>query len=144
MFYEEILKNDLVEFIEAEELRKHNRIYITVPAEKITEVVDIIFNQHKARFAIATGVDRRDSIEILYHFCFDAQNLILTDKTFANKPFPVINSITPLVAGANWIEREIHDLLGVEFKNHPRLQPLILADDWPEGVYPLRKEYEMP
>ncbi|MHA1469845.1 MAG: NADH-quinone oxidoreductase subunit C, partial [Candidatus Asgardarchaeia archaeon] len=38
--------------------------------------------------------------------------------------------------------REIHDVLGIDFKNHPNLERLILADDWPEGVYPLRKEYK--
>ena len=45
-----------------------------------------------------------------------------------------------LIPGAEWIEREMHDLYGINFKNHPRLERLILADDWPEGNYPLRKE----
>jgi Ni,Fe-hydrogenase III component G len=46
------------------------------------------------------------------------------------------------VAAAEWIEREIHDILGIDFKNHPNLKRLILFDDWPEGVYPLRKDVQ--
>jgi Ni,Fe-hydrogenase III component G len=53
---------------------------------------------------------------------------------------PAIESITPFLPAAEWIEREIHDILGIDFKNHPNLKRLILADDWPEGVYPMRKE----
>ena len=48
--------------------------------------------------------------------------------------------ITPLIPGAEWIEREMHDILGITFRNHPNMRRLILSDDWPEGVYPLRKD----
>jgi formate hydrogenlyase subunit 5 len=43
---------------------------------------------------------------------------------------------------AEWIEREIQDLLGIRFDGHPNPKRLILADDWPEGVYPLRKDFK--
>jgi len=46
-----------------------------------------------------------------------------------------------LVPGAILYEREVHDLLGVVFDGHPDLSRLILPEDWPEDVYPLRKEY---
>ena len=41
-----------------------------------------------------------------------------------------------------FIEREIHDLLGIEFEGHPNLVPLLRAEDWPEGFYPLRRTEE--
>lgn len=139
--YEKI-KPDLEDHIQTEEIKSENRVYIRVPSEQITTVTDILFNTHKGRLATMTGLDRRDGIEILYHFCFDADNLVVTVKAIPKKPFPAIESITSIIPGANWIEREIHDLFGVEFKNHPNLERLILADDWPEGVYPLRKDYQ--
>ena len=52
---------------------------------------------------------------------------------------PEVESISPIVKGAQWIEREIQDILGVKFLNHPDPRRFILADDWPEGVYPYRK-----
>ena len=42
----------------------------------------------------------------------------------------------------NWIEREISELLGIKFKNHPDMRRLLLSDEWPEGVYPLRRDYQ--
>jgi len=54
---------------------------------------------------------------------------------------PVLPTITPIVPGAILYEREVHELLGVVFSGHPNLSPLILPEDWPEGVYPLRKEW---
>jgi len=41
---------------------------------------------------------------------------------------------------AEWIEREIHEMFGVNFKGHPNLKHLLLKDDWPEGNYPLRRD----
>jgi Ni,Fe-hydrogenase III component G len=44
--------------------------------------------------------------------------------------------------GVNWIEREMNELLGIEFEGHPDMRRLLLAKEWPEGVYPLRTDYE--
>ena len=41
---------------------------------------------------------------------------------------------------AEWIEREIWEMLGINFKGHPNLKRLLLAEDWPEDKYPLRNK----
>ena len=51
-----------------------------------------------------------------------------------------MDSITPDIPNAGWSEREFQDLLGFKFEGHPKPKRLILADDFPDGVYPLRKE----
>ena len=43
---------------------------------------------------------------------------------------------------ANWIEREMHDLLGANFRDHPDMRRLVLDDTWPEGLHPLRKDFD--
>jgi len=50
-------------------------------------------------------------------------------------------SIAQDLPGADWYEREIHEMLGIIPRNHPNLKRLILPDDWPEGAYPLRKDF---
>jgi NADH-quinone oxidoreductase subunit C len=97
----------------------------------------------RARFSIATGSDTVKGIEILYHFSFDSRGgvFISLRVLLEDKKHPCIDSLTPVFKAADWIEREIHELLGVDFKGHPKLAHLLLVEDWPEGKYPLRKDF---
>lgn len=54
---------------------------------------------------------------------------------------PAIDSVVDLWPGANWLERETYDLMGIRFHNHPDLRRVLLPDDW-QG-HPLRKEYPL-
>ena len=118
-----------------------NRIYISCEAENAYALNKFLFEDIGARFVIATGIDSDDCFEILYHYSYDQTGCVITVKAFIrDRQQPQIESITPFLPAAEWIEREIHDILGIGFKNHPNLRRLILADDWPEGVYPMRKE----
>ena len=118
-----------------------NRIYLSCEAENSYALNKFLFEDVPLRFVIATGIDSEDCFEILYHYSYDQTGCVVTLKAFIrDREKPEIESIAPFLPGAEWIEREIHDVLGIEFKNHPDMRRLILADDWPEGVYPLRKE----
>jgi Ni,Fe-hydrogenase III component G len=117
------------------------RVYLLCEAENSFAVNKFLFEDLALRFVIATGIDSEDCFEVLYHFSNDETGCVVTVKAFIrDREHPAIESVTPLIPGAEWIEREIHDILGIEIKNHPNMRRLILADDWPEGVYPLRKD----
>lgn len=119
------------------------RVYFSIRKEDIREAVEILFKELGLRFAIASGIDTPSGIEILYHFSFDQSGEFYSLRVILeDKKHPEIESITPLFPGAEWIEREIWELLGVNFKNHPNLKKLLLAEDWPEGNYPLRRNNE--
>jgi len=118
-----------------------NRIYLYCEAENSYAVNKFLFEDVPLRFVIATGIDSDDCFEIIYHYSYDETGCVVNLKAFIrDRENPQIESIAPFLPAAEWIEREMHDLLGIEFKNHPDMRRLILADDWPEGVYPLRKE----
>jgi NADH-quinone oxidoreductase subunit C len=118
-----------------------NRIYLLCESENSYAVNKFLFEDVKCRFVIVSGIDAEDCFEMLYHFAYDKLGLVITVKAFIrDRENPAIESISPFLPAAEWIEREIHDILGIDIKNHPNLERLILADDWPEGVYPLRKE----
>lgn len=133
------IKNKLI----AIEQKTDNRIYLSCEAENAYGVNRFLFEGVPARFVIATGIDAEHCFEVLYHFSYDPLGCMITVKAFIrDRQNPAIESITPFLPAAEWIEREIHDILGIDFKNHPNLRRLILFDDWPEGVYPLRKEVQ--
>ncbi|MBU2567953.1 MAG: NADH-quinone oxidoreductase subunit C [Elusimicrobia bacterium] len=119
------------------------RYYIDISTGSILESAKIMFNDMGCRFAIASGVDTKEGIEILYHFSHDKTGKMITLRVLLkNKEKPEIESISRIIKGAEWIEREIWEMLGVNFRNHPGLKRLLLAPDWPEGKYPLRRNTE--
>lgn len=117
------------------------RIVLLCESENNYDVCKFLFEDLPLRFVIATGIDSDHCFEILYHFANDETGHIVSIKAFIrDRENPQIESIAQFLPGAEWIEREIHDILGIEIKNHPNMRRLILQDNWPEGVYPLRKE----
>jgi Ni,Fe-hydrogenase III component G len=120
-----------------------NRLYVYVSAEQIVAAVRGLYEGLGGRFATITGLESRSGIELLYHFCFDSEGTVVALKTKVPSAFPEVDSIAPVLSGALWIEREVHDLLGVSFRGHPDMRRLILSDDWPEGIHPLRRKYKL-
>jgi NADH-quinone oxidoreductase subunit C len=85
------------------------------------------------------SVDQVTRIDVVYHFSSLAQNHIFEVKVPADHARPRVPSITPLWIGANLQEREVYDLMGVEFEGHPDLTRLFLWDKFPG--HPLRKDF---
>ncbi|MBN2448091.1 MAG: NADH-quinone oxidoreductase subunit C, partial [Phycisphaerae bacterium] len=113
-----------------------------VPIERLPRLLRDLIDEYQARLATVTGIDVRDGTELLYHMCFDDDAFTATLKILVPRTTDAMESITPWLPGAEFIEREIHDLLGVNFPGHPRMKRLILSDDWPDGVYPLRRGFK--
>ena len=122
------------------EPRSDSRVYASMAPGKVRDVSKFLFEDLGARLIILTGLETRAGMEILYHFSFDQLGKILTLRAVVPMPEPRIDSIANIIDGAEYIEREIADLFGVEFIGHPNPARFILADDWPEGEYPYRKE----
>ena len=103
------------------------------------EVVKFLFVEKRLRFSTASGLDRREGIEILYHMADDGKGMRVTVRVLVSKNDLNMPSCTSFMPAADWIEREIHEMFGVNFVGHPNLHRLLLPDDWPDQVYPLRK-----
>lgn len=125
------------------DVQKHSakRIYCAARASDITKIAAVLFNELGLRFITASGCDTPDGVEILYHFSHDASGVIISIRiVLKDKKNLQVDSLAPLFAGAQWIEREIWELLGVDFIGHPNLEHLLLIDDWPKDNHPLRKD----
>lgn len=86
------------------------------------------------------GSDLETHLEVIYHFLRMDDMQEIGVKVKLDRNAPSVASVTGIWAGADWHEREIFDLLGVDFPGHPNLVRIMLPDNW-EG-YPLRKDYE--
>lgn len=96
-----------------------------------------------ARFVVSAGVDVRESgrgFEVTHIFSHDPEKAFFSIKTDLDGKRPKIKSITPVIPGACWAELEFKDLLGIDLIDHPDPKRLILSEDWPDGVFPLRRD----
>lgn len=124
--------------IEAKALGKR-RISILVSPDAYKDAVRYAAHDLGLEFlSCLSGVDRGDNLEVVVHLGYSMHVLI---KTRIPKDNPAVDSITDILPAANLYEREMHDLLGIVFKGHSNLKRLFLPEDWPKGVYPLRKDY---
>ncbi|MGE5740882.1 MAG: NADH-quinone oxidoreductase subunit C, partial [Candidatus Aminicenantes bacterium RBG_16_66_30] len=92
-----------------------------------------------AYLATITGVDKGETFELLYHFASTAASI--TVRTEIPRAEPRIASICAVIPGAIFYEREIQEMFGITVEGIPDTRRLNLPDDWPEGQYPLRKDW---
>lgn len=89
-----------------------------------------------------TAVDywkRKPRFEVVYHFLSVANSFRLRLKVPVAEPKPKVDTLTTLWPGANWYEREVYDMFGIQFTGHPDLRRILLYPEF-EG-HPLRKDY---
>jgi Ni,Fe-hydrogenase III component G len=121
------------------EKKSDRRIYIDIAPETVLEASSVMIEEIGARLQIATGIDTPAGIEVMYHWALDTEDCVITIRVTVPHADPSIDSIATMCPAAEWIEREMWELLGVEFRGHPDLRHLLLDESWPEGNYPLRK-----
>ena len=115
-----------------------------LPAGKLHEVATALKENAEAKMDYLfclTAADRKDGFHVVYHLTSSEFNspvvlrVVLPDKTA-----PVISSVSDIWRAAEFYEREVFDLFGIRFENHPDLRRLFLDEDW--IGYPLRKDYK--
>jgi len=133
----ERLKDKIVSWQE----KNPKRHYIEIKKEHLRDSATILFTELGLRFAIATALDNVKNMEVLYHFSDDTTGVIFSLRVATDRDGGRIPTISDIITGSKWIEREIHELFGITFTGNDNLQRLLLDPAWPEGVYPLRKDY---
>lgn len=86
-----------------------------------------------------TGFGYAGSLEVLYHFCSFAA--VTTLRVQMSHEHPSVPSICDLIPSATLYERELIEMFGIQVIGTPNTDHLLLPDDWPADVYPLRKDF---
>lgn len=88
-----------------------------------------------------TAADRKDGFHMVYHITSsEFGHSAMLKVILADKANPVVPTVCDVWRTAEFFEREIFDLFGIRFENHPNLKRIFLEDDW--VGYPLRKDYK--
>ncbi|MBO3755286.1 MAG: NADH-quinone oxidoreductase subunit C [Candidatus Brockarchaeota archaeon] len=120
---------------------RQRRMFVTVKPRDYKATVKTLKDMGISHVSTITGLDTGEDLMILTHLF--GLGVEVTVKTAVDRKDPVVSSITDLIPGAIFYEREVYDLLGVKFRGHPNLQRLVLPEDWPEDAYPLRKDFKV-
>jgi NADH-quinone oxidoreductase subunit C len=124
------------------EVKNQRRAILTIKPEAILKIAAYLYKAAGFRFIIASAVHTKKGFEIHYHFSNDPTGLILNLHVVLDPEKPEIESLSNMFNASNWIEREMHELFGIVFLNHPEPGKLISEGNWAEGVYPYRKEFK--
>jgi NADH/F420H2 dehydrogenase subunit C len=143
------LKNKIISFgidisfpeeVEAEETQF---LTLSVNPSKLHELAKQLKEDSDTSFDYMfcqTGIDWLENMEVVYHLRSTSHgHEVVVRAQITDRENPIVDSVYDLWKTADFHEREIFDLLGIRFNNHPDLRRIFLDDEW-EG-FPLRKDY---
>lgn len=117
-------------------------VEVTLPPAKLNETALLLRDNEKTKFDFlfcVSGVDYKTDLGVVYHLrsTVYGHTLVLKTRT-SDRNNPVIPTVSDIWKTAEFHEREIFDLFGIKFENHPDLRRFFLDKTW---GYPLRKDY---
>lgn len=119
---------------------------VQVSAEGLSEVAKFLHDDPALAFDHITDIcsadypDDLERFEVIYHFLSLPTGTRIRMKARVPEENPSIASVSHIWKGANFLEREVFDLMGIRFEGHPDLRRILLPEDFDEG-YPLRKDF---
>jgi NADH-quinone oxidoreductase subunit C len=142
----ERISKDLEQRFAAESYEFRRQVKLIVPPEQIVAACRVLRDEHG--FEMLTGqsaVDywpqREPRFHVIYEFKALKHKLRIELRVPLNGDEPVMDSVQAVYPNANWHERELWDMFGIRFNNHPDLRRILMPEDW--VGHPLRKDYPL-
>lgn len=126
------------------EIKNTNELHFEIPAENLVEIAYHIYETLGYPLVTIVCADERKKsgdFAIRYFFSDDKNDKFLALRINVPENKPSFPSITPHIHEASGYEREIKDMFGLEPVGHPKPKRLVAHDNWPAGLYPLRKDF---
>lgn len=136
----------LPKYVQKVQITSGNELEVLIAPEGVVPVLQFLKDHHNAQFAVVSDITALDvparhyRFELIYNLLSLRYNSRIRVKTYTDELTPV-DSCVEVFKGANWYEREIWDMFGVFFSNHPDLRR-ILTDYGFEG-HPFRKDFPL-
>ena len=135
----------LAPWTDAVEQPEENRLDVVVDATALISATRALTGARWGYLAAITGLDVSpdpETMEALYHFC--SHGAVVTLRVRLPRAAPWLPSLAGMLPVAAFFERELSEMLGVEIGGPGQTERLFLPADWPEGLFPLRKDAPLP
>lgn len=123
-----------------------NELYLTVEKDAAIGACDHLYTHFHAPLVLMFATDERGTaghFTIHYVFSFDREDAFIIIRIHVDEAAPQFQTLTHRIPAANWYEREIQDMFGLISTGHPDPRRLVMFEDWPQGCYPLRKDFDI-
>ena len=130
-------------FVAGQNAPEEDRLDVWIAATNLPHAVRALQNAGWGYLSAVTGLDfgpEAGQMEALYHFCNGPA--VLTLRVRLGRATPSVPSLCPIIPSAGFFERELSEMFGITVEGAPNTDHLYLPDDWPDGVYPLRKDFD--
>lgn len=131
---------------ELSEIANSTPFGVIIAREDLVNVCEALHKNPATFFDMLTCITGFDNgpeagtMEVIYHLYSIPFHQSIALKVIVSRENPELDSISPIWKSANWLEREVYDMFGIAFKNHPDLRRILMPADW-KG-FPLRKDYK--
>jgi len=123
---------------------RHGYAEMKIPRERLLQAGQLLKDQGFDYLSFITEVDWQDRFELIYHvFAYDYRKQPLGAILRCDLPretMPEVASVTPIWPGAEFMEREAFEMMGISFLGHPDLRRILLPDDF--VGFPMRRDFE--
>ncbi len=120
-----------------------NRLDVSIAISDLLFAVHALTGAHWGYLSAITGLDPgavTGELEVLYHFCQGAA--VLTLRLRIPRAEGQVPSVCGIIPAASFFERELSEMFGVTITGAAYPEHLFLPEDWPPGIYPLRKDFQ--
>ena len=127
-----------------DEFRGDLRVYI--PGGKLRDTLLFLRDEHEfSLLSLLTAIDfwpqDHPRFHVVYGLTSLTQNLLIQVRVLLDDEAPRVPTVTGVFETANWRERELFDMFGIEIEGHPDMRRILMPDDW-DG-HPLRRDYPL-
>ena len=127
--------------VEKVNIVRDRRVFAEIPVTELVAAVQSLKEYGMINIGAITGLDLGDRFEVMYHL-YNNDGVLLTLKVFIPRGNPLVPTLTGIFPGVFMYERELIDLFGIMVDGIPHNRRYPLPEDWPEGEYPLRKDWK--
>ena len=134
-----------LQFPEVSVFNQEDILDLEVPQKNYTDLIQFLKQDEELGLDLLlqlSAIDWKDHFDILVHLLSTRDGHKLFLRCRVDKDEPEIETISNIFRGAEWHEREVYDLFGIQFRNHPDMRRIFLNNDFPG--HPLRKDFEDP